>query len=415
MRKLLIAMAAAVTAAALSVPGLPASAGTGRWSGSWGAAPQQPAAGVFAPNWSQAGFAAQSVRQVVRLSTGGAAVRIRLSNAYGATPLKVHGASLARAGAGAALRPGTLRPVTFGHAAATVIPAGAETVSDPVPLPATALDRLAVTLYFAAPTGPATYHDIASATSYRAGGDRRFDPRGTAFTGTTASWYYLTGVDVLGPARSVVAFGDSITDGTGSTQDAANRYPDQLAERLAATGRRLGVVNSGISGNRLLNGSPCFGERASARFRRDVLDRPGVRSVIVMEGINDIGYSLIPGECTSPNPEVSAAQIIDGHRALIRAAHAAGIRIIGGTIVPFKGSYFDVGDREQVRDAVNAWIRTSGEYDAVVDFEHAVADPADPDRLRPEYDVRDGRPGDGLHPNDAGLDAMAAAVDLNSL
>jgi lysophospholipase L1-like esterase len=275
------------------------------------------------------------------------------------------------------------------------------------------LERLTVTLYFAGPTGPASFHPFALATSYRATGDHLRDSSGDAYADTSQSWYYLSGVDVFGPpARrgggTVVAFGDSITDGSFSTPDANNRYPDELAERLVAAGRRLGVVNAGIGGNRILGDSPGLGERATARFTRDALGQPGVRTVIVLEGINDIGIGGSSGE-----EPPTAAQLIEGHRILIRAAHARGVTMVGATILPFAGTvypgYYTEGG-ERVRDAVNHWIRTSGEYDAVVDLDNALADPTDPDRLNPRYDG-----GDGLHPNDAGMHAMAAAIDLDTL
>jgi lysophospholipase L1-like esterase len=217
-------------------------------------------------------------------------------------------------------------------------------------------------------------------------------------------------VDVSGHHANrgaVVAFGDSLTDGSFSTPNADNRYPDELAERLVTAGRPLGVLNAGIGGNRVLTDAPGFGEKATARFQRDALERPGVRTVIVLEGINDIGMGEAAGT------PVTAQQLIDGHRALIRAAHARGVRVIGATItptkgVPYPGYYTERG--EAVRDAVNHWIRASGEYDAVADFDRTLADPADPDRMRPEYDG-----GDALHPNDAGMHAMADAVDLDTL
>ncbi|MEV8638998.1 SGNH/GDSL hydrolase family protein [Streptosporangium sp. NPDC051023] len=411
--------AALATAAAIIVPAVPAQAGTAgpRWTGAWSAAVQQPSPGGLpgSSNWSQAGFERQSVRQVVRATGAGVAVRIKISNLYGTAPLTVSGATVAKAAAGAAVRPATLRPATFSLRPYTVIPAGQELVSDPIPLPVQALDRLAVTLYFQGATGPATFHDVSSATSYRASGDHRFDPHGTAFTDTSQSWYFLSGVDVLNPATrgAVVAFGDSVTDGTGSTQDTDNRYPDQLAERLVAAGRPLTVLNSGISGNRLLSDHPLFGERGLARFQGDVLDKPGVRTVIVMEGINDITFQDSP---------VTAEQVIAGHRELIRLAHTRGITIVGGTIMPFKGNPWLYPDGtpepfalERIRDQVNTWIRTSGEYDAVADFEHVLLSPTDPDRLRPEFNVRDGQAGDWLHPNDAGLNAMAETIDLTCL
>ncbi|MFI7060108.1 SGNH/GDSL hydrolase family protein [Kribbella sp. NPDC050124] len=380
-----------------------ASATTGRWTGTWSTAAQSPLAETWqGKNWSLDGFADESVRQVVRISAGGSKVRIRLSNRYGSTALRLAGATIARAGAGAAIVPGTVRPLTFGGTRSTTVPAGQDTVSDPTHLRANALDRLTITLYFATPTGPSTFHEAAAATTYRAAGDHRFDSEGGAFTDNSHSWYYLTGVDVSGGrARSaVIAFGDSITDGVSATKDADNRYPDQLAERLAAAGQPIGVLNSGIAGNRVLEDTDCCGESALSRFARDLGDHPEARTVIVMQGLNDLGF----------DPDVTSAQLIEAHRELIRAAHQHGRRIIGGTLTPMKGSMLDSPRGETVRDEVNRWIRDSAEYDAVVDFDAVLTDPADPDTLRAEYDA-----GDALHPNDAGFQAMAAAIDLADL
>jgi lysophospholipase L1-like esterase len=407
---LAVAMAAAAPASAVAQNS--SSYGRTAWVAGWGASMQSPAE-IFGPSWSVQGFADHSVRQVVRVSTGGSLIRLRLSNVYGSAPLRVAGATIGKAGDGAAVRPGSLRPVTFGHSLATTVQTGGELVSDPVVLFSAPLDRLSVTLYFAEPTGPATFHSSALATSYRTTGDHRFDARSGAFIETTQSWYYLAGVEMAGGAHrgTVVTLGDSITDGYGATPDADNRYPDELAERLLAAHRPTPVVNAGIGGNRVLNDSPCFGEKAITRFQRDVANQPGVRTVIVLEGINDIGFSLMNfGDCNLPNPHVTAQQLIDGHRALIAAAHARGIKIIGATVLPIKGSFYDASDSEAVRDALNEWIRTSGEYDDVADLDRATADPADPDRLNPAYDS-----GDALHPNDAGYHAMADAVDLGSL
>ncbi|MCW6010799.1 SGNH/GDSL hydrolase family protein [Micromonospora sp. CPCC 205371] len=412
-RRVLALLRAAVVGgvAPVGAPAAPAGAHPGgRWTATWSTSMIASYPDFFGtPNWS-GGFDDQSVRQPIRVSRGGAAVRIRVSNVHGDEPLRLTGASIGRAGEGAAVRPGSLRPVTFDGRRSTVVPAGRELPSDPVALPVTPLERLAVTLYFARPTGPSTFHLMSMATSYRADGDHRFDRSGAAFTETSQSWYYLSGVDVVGTAPhrdrgTVVAFGDSITDGAFSTPDADNRYPDELAERLVAAGRRLAVVNAGIGGNRVLADADGFGERATARFQRDALDQPGVRSVIVLEGINDIG--MLGGQ------PITTAQLIDGHRALIRAAHERGVRVIGATILPFKGTVYPgyfTEDGERIRDEVNHWIRTSGEYDAVVDLDRALADPDDPDFLRAEYDG-----GDGLHPNDAGMRAMAEAAALDIL
>jgi lysophospholipase L1-like esterase len=300
--------------------------------------------------------------------------------------------------------------VTFGGRRSTVVPAGRQTSSDAVSLRVAALDELTVTLYFAERTGPATFHPFALTTAYRAAGNHLADRSAGAYTETSQSWYYLAGLDVSGrPGEAVVAFGDSITDGAFSTPDANNRYPDELAERLIAAGSRKAVVNAGIGGNKVLtDNNPGFGDRATARFGRDALGQPGVRTVIVLEGINDIGL----GEGPEAVP-VTAPQLIDGHRKLIRAAHARGVKMIGATILPFAGVIYPgyyTEHGEQVRDAVNDWIRTSGEYDAVADFDRALADPADPDRLNPAYDG-----GDGLHPNDAGMHVMAQTIDLREL
>jgi lysophospholipase L1-like esterase len=209
----------------------------------------------------------------------------------------------------------------------------------------------------------------------------------------------------------VVAFGASVTDGINSTPGADNRYPDELAERLVAAGTPMGVLNAGISGNMLLTDSPCYaGDKGVARFSRDVLDQPGVRTAIVMEGLNDIGLGGKDTGCGTP-AVVTAAQLIEGHRALIHAAHARNTRIIGATLTPFKGNPWLYDEHnEAVRDALNDWIRHSGEYDAVVDPDRALADPADRDALLPAYDS-----GDHLHPNDTGMKAIAAAIDLNTL
>lgn len=384
---------------------------TGGWKGAWSASVQRPSPG-FEPNWSLDGFAAQTVRQVVRVSVGGSRLRIHLSNAYGTTPLHVAGATIARAGPGASVQWGSLRPLTFGYFRSVEVPAAGSVVSDAIGLRTSPLERLTITMYFAEPTGPATFHSVATATSYRAAGNE-LDDTGGAFTDTSHSWYYLEGVDTwrVPPRRdAVVAFGDSLTDGALSTVDSNNRYPDELAERLVAAGHPRAVLNAGIGGNRVLTDSPCFGEKALTRFRRDVLDQPGVRTVIVLEGINDIGFSELDAPCFGTNAQITLQELIAGHRELIRQAHANGLRVIGATLLPFKGSVFSTEHGETVRDELNNWIRTSGEYDAVVDFDRTMADPADPDRLNPAYDS-----GDRLHPNDAGYHAMAEAIDPSAL
>ncbi|MGM1060711.1 SGNH/GDSL hydrolase family protein [Saccharothrix sp. Mg75] len=398
---------AALLAAVVGIVSAPAAGAApgGGWAATWAASPHAPTA-FLGPNWGPGGFDDHTVRQVVRVSQGGSLARVRLSNAYGTSPLQVTGATVAQTAGGASVRPGTVRHLTFRGSRAFTVPAGGDIASDPAVLPVRALGQVTVTLYLAGRTGPATGHAFASATTYRASGDHRADAAADAFTETSQSWYYLSGVDVLDrtPRRDVVvAFGDSITDGALSTVDANNRYPDELAERLR--GKR-GVVNAGIGGNRVLNDSPCFGEKATERFGRDALGQPDVRTVVLLEGINDIGFPHFASECTDPNPEVTSAQLIEGYRELIAQARAKGVRVVGATLLPFKGAMYHTEDGERVRDEVNAWVRTSGEFDGVVDLDRALADPHDPDALLAAYDS-----GDHLHPNDAGYRAMAEAVD----
>ncbi|MGX1883230.1 SGNH/GDSL hydrolase family protein [Streptomyces sp. NPDC055287] len=430
-RRTAVALLSATTLAALPVvgaQGLTGSAGAvaaghsitswhgkGGWQGGWATSPQAPTA-PFAPNWSEEGFSNHTVRQVVRVTKGGTKARIELSNRYGKSPLRITGATVARTDKGASVKAGSVRRLTFDKAGSLTIPLGGTAYSDGVPFKVGALESVTVTLYLAAPTGPATFHTFAAATSYRADGDHRSDRGGAAFKETSDSWYYLTGFEVSGgdrPARrdGVVTFGDSITDGVGSTPATDNRYPDELAERFAATGRPRSVLNHGIAGNQVVNDTTWAGEKGIARFKEDVLGEPGVGTVIVLEGINDIGGSG-PGLPGGPTPEVSVAQLIDGHRSLIRQAHAKGIKAVGATLTPIRGSIYDTDANEKKRDAVNHWIRTSGEYDAVVDLDRTLADPSpgNGDRLLPAYDS-----GDHLHPGDAGYRAMAEALDLDTL
>ncbi|WP_328879673.1 SGNH/GDSL hydrolase family protein [Streptomyces sp. NBC_00299] len=368
---------------------------------SWTASPQLPSEG-FTPNWSREGFWRQSLRQVVRLSAGGGRVRVRLSHAYGTSPVRIAGASVGRTAAGAAVEPGSLTRLTFGGAGEAEIPARGELVSDDVPLAVAAGESVTVTLHFDTATGPATFHAQAFTTSYRSEGDRSAERAGEGFDAATESWYFLSAVEVDACRTDAVAlFGDSITDGFGSTPGADRRWSDVLAER---TGRP--VLNAGIGGNLLLNDSAWYGEKGVHRLRRDVLDRPGVDTLVVLLGLNDIGFSETDEQPTyKPAPVLEAGELIAGHRELIRQGRAAGVRVTGATLLPFGGSDHWGERAAKVSHELNEWIRSSGEYDAVVDLNRALADPADPDRLRPSYDF-----GDHLHPNDAGYEVMAEAV-----
>jgi lysophospholipase L1-like esterase len=418
-------LAAAVAVVALAgVYAVPASAHPthpahpDRWAGAWTASAQRAtgAAGVsvdptyFEPNWSEQGFAEQTVREVVRVTAGGTLVRIHLSNQYGAAPLRIAAATLGRTSTGAAVDPQSLRALRFAGARTVTIPAGGRATSDAVSLPVLPGQHLTVSLYLSGPSGPATFHYYALATSYRASSDHTADARATSFTARSHSWYYLVGVDVAGRLagkEGIVTFGDSITDGGFSTVDADHRYPDVLADLLANDGHARPVLNRGIFGNRMLNDSPCFGDSALSRFRRDVLDQPLASTVVLLEGINDIWMSDADGfSCLEPNPAVTADDLIRGYRALIGAAHHRGIQVVGGTLLPYGGFASHSGRGEAVRQAVNRWIRRGHAFDAVIDFDAVMQDPAEPDRMLPAYDS-----GDHLHPNDQGYAAMAKAAE----
>ncbi|MGW7244797.1 GDSL-type esterase/lipase family protein [Streptomyces decoyicus] len=383
------------------------------WRAGWSAAVQRPSEG-FHKNWALEGFADQTVRQIVRVTGSGTSARIKLSHRYGTTPLEVSGATIARTGQGAAEQAGTVRRLTFGGADAVRIPAGGEVYSDAAELSVAPFDSVTVSLHFARPTGPASFHAQAYATTYRAAGDQLAAREPAVFSETTVSWYYLAAVELTDgtPARddTVVVFGDSLTDGFASTVDGNHRYSDALAERLADRGTPRPVLNQGIGGNLLLSDSAWFGERAGDRFRRDVLGQPGVRSAVVLVGLNDIGFSEVELPTYRPNPDRSVGELIAGYRELTGMARAAGVRVTGGTIMPFKGAEYHTPAAEAKRREINEWIRHAGEFDAVADFAAALADPADPDALAPAYDS-----GDHKHPNDAGYRVMAAAVDLVAL
>jgi lysophospholipase L1-like esterase len=389
----------------------PVSATTpGNWVATWGAAPQ-----AATPSSRAAlGFDDQTIREIVDTSVGGSMVRIRLANTFGAGPLTIGRAAIGVERSGARLVVGSIRPLTFAGRSRVVIPAGAQAVSDPVALAVAPLMRLAVSVFLPEPTGPATQHYQARRVNYIATGADAVDPWAGAFSAQTTSWYFLDGIDVLAPARvrgAIVALGDSITDGVGSPINADARWPNDLARRLAARpGPTLSVIDEGIGGNRVLNDSACCGTSAVGRFDDDVRDQTGVRDVILLEGINDIGDSRSTNPLTAPHTDVSALQIVDGYEQIIAAAHAAGLRIFGATLTPFEGARYWTPAGEAKREAVNRWILTSGAFDGVIDFARAVADPADPERLDPADDS-----GDHLHPDAAGYQAMAGAIDLGML
>jgi lysophospholipase L1-like esterase len=376
--------------------------GTGTWVTSWSASPQ-----AAVPGWAHsAGFDDQTVRNVIYPSVGGDLIRIELTNAFGHVPLTVGRVTVAVTGPHGSVA-GPLYPVSFGGHSAVRIAAGGQLFSDPVAMPVDAQQELTVSIYLPDRTGPASYHDDAQQVTWISGrGDHTADTSGAAFGTRDVSWYYLSGLVVRSPtaAGTVVAFGDSITDGFHSSVGTNSRWPNDLARRLDALvgGPPLAVADEGISGNRVLVSSPKFGVSAQARFTRDALDVPGVRDIIVAEGINDLGFG--------GGADVSAADLIAGYQRLIAMAHARGLKIFGATLLPYQGAGYYTKSGEAKREAVNTWIRTSGAFDGVIDFDAVMADPSDPLRLNPAYNS-----GDNLHPNDAGYEAMANAINLTLL
>ncbi|MFF3844726.1 SGNH/GDSL hydrolase family protein [Streptomyces sp. NPDC002328] len=385
-----------------------APASTGIWVGTWAAAPVSGEPGTEA-----AGMAGRTVRNVVHTSVGGTSARVTLSNLYGTRPLNVTAATLAVAADddAPAAAEGTLRRLTFGGLPTVVVPAGGHTVSDAVALVVPRDADMLVSTYTPTSSGPVTHHPYARSTSYVAAGERTEDVTGDAYTGESGSWRYLTALDVLsGEADgTVVAFGDSLTDGITSTMDADRRWPDVLSDRLrdaASDGRdapRYGVVNAGISGNRVLaDGGRAAGNAAGVkRFARDVLGRPHVKVVVIDLGVNDI--------LRHPSGN-DADAIVAGLRTLVSSAHAHGVKAVGATLMPFRGHPSHSDARERVRQRVNAELRSGTVFDELVDLDEALRDPYDPRSLRAEYDS-----GDGLHPSDAGYRRMAQAVELEQL
>jgi len=372
----------------------------GAWVDTWSAVPDT--AGPVVND--------QTVRQIVRASVGGSEVRIRLSNLFGTVPITLGPAHIALHASGADTVPGSDHALLFNGKPTVTIAKGQSVLSDPVKMDVKPLQELAVSLYAPAEAQyhPSTAHNAGSATAYiTESGDATAAtqyPKGEV----SGMRFFLTDVEVSGPAAkaTVVTFGDSITDGVGSTQDANTRWPDYLAERLQADAKlsSIGVANAGIGGNRILHDN--YGPSALARFDRDALDKPGVRWIVLLEGINDIGGS---GFAWEAKDKVSAQQLIDGMKTLIARAHAKHVKIYGATLTPYGGNgwpYHSVAG-EKAREALNDWIRHSGAFDGVVDFEQAIRDPAAPEKMLPAYDS-----GDHLHPNSAGYNAMAQAVDL---
>jgi len=356
---------------------------------------------------AQFGFNNQTIRMIAPVSIGGRRVRVQLSNAFGTMPLKLGAVHVALRAKDSAIAPGSDRALTFSGQPSFTIPPGASALSDPVDLDVPPLGELAVSVYVPEAAGPPTIHTAGLHTTYISkSGDATAQP--SIEDGiTTQSWYWLSNIQVLAPAdvSAIVAFGDSITDGARSTPDADRSWPSRLARRLAANREtaHIAVLNQGIGGNRVLRDNT--GVNALARFDEDVLSPAGVKWLIVLEGINDIGQGARANAL--PENAVTAAELIAAHRQMIERAHLRGIKVMGATLTPYGGAGYSSEKGESIRDAVNTWIRTSGAFDAVVDFEAATRDPKNPKQFRPEFDS-----GDHLHPSDAGYQAMADAIDL---
>jgi lysophospholipase L1-like esterase len=345
----------------------------------------------------------------VHTTFGGDRLRVVFSNAFGTAPLTLGAAGIALRDKGSAIVAASARPLLFAGQATTTIPAGATMVSDAVNLSATPMSDLAIDVFLPSDTAmwpsPLTIHGGAFETNFVSASGNHVGEPAFANSTTVPSWFLLARVEAMAPANAsaIVTLGDSITDGTRSTPGTNSRWPDVLARRLqaAAATRHLSVLNAGIAGNRVLSeANAAFGINVLARFDRDVLAQPGVRYVVVLEGINDIGLAG-----RSPSP--SAAELIAGHLQMIERAHVRGLKIIGATLTPFEGAAYYTPEGETKRQALNTWIRTSKAYDGVIDFDAVIRDPAQTTKFLPMFNS-----GDSLHPNDAGYRAMGEAVDL---
>ena len=390
--------------------------GAAEWVATWAAAPLPPsaAAGPFpaTPTYSN-----QTIRQVVRISAGGKRVRVRFTNEYGTKPLAIGAARIALADVNGNVQPGSDHALTFAGKPGTLIPAGAPMSSDAVDLPTKNLASLSISVYLPENTGPCTCHATGLQTAY-VSDTGNFTEKSFTPKEKPVSRAFISGVEVetATPAKVIAILGDSISDGMGSTNDANRRWPDLLAARLSArdTSTAWGIANLGISGNRLLNDGA--GQSALARFDRDVLAVPGLSYVIVFLGVNDLGvaYGVPPSgpladffKSQTPAHKPTAETMIAAYQQLIERAHAKGVKIYGATIAPYEGAMYYSAEGNTVREAINKWIRTSGAFDAVLDFDAVFRDPQKPTQMAIPL-----QSGDHLHGSDAGYDAVAKSIDL---
>ncbi|HKR40565.1 MAG TPA: SGNH/GDSL hydrolase family protein [Paraburkholderia sp.] len=387
---------------------------SGPWVTSWATALQSiPERDALPALYRAPEVAGRTVRQIVYPTLGGTVARVHVSNLYGRTPLVIEAMAIAPSAGGAAASEAGTAHVTFGGRAAVSVPPGAALDSDPVQIDLKAHAPYAISSYMGPEQKMVAWHRVANQVNYVSRpGNHVADPSIGAFTQRFTQYVWVTGLAVEAPgAATVAAIGDSITDGMRSSLNQNRRWPDALARRIAQSQRTdLAVIDLGISGNRLLSDSPCYGEALERRFGRDALGHPGVKTVVLLIGINDINFQAMPArsslDCDFPHTHVDANDLIAGYRRVIAQAHGRGVRIFGATLTPASLP----PEREAIRTAVNQWIRTSGAFDGVVDFDAALRDPADPTRLRYGYDS-----GDHIHPSDAGYAAMANAVPLEAL
>ena len=379
------------------------------WVGSWASSQQIPEPANTLP---EEALRDATLRQIVHLTAGGKELRVRLSNAFGTAPLTILSVHVARpvSKETGSIDSATDKALTFGGSPSITIPPGAEYYSDSIAFDAPALSDLAITLHLEVPPQQETSHPGSRETSFLVHGNHVADATLAAAT-TVAHWFFISGVDVRksAPGAAIVALGDSITDGHAVPDNSDARWPDDLARRLQSlpATRRLSVLNLGTGGNRLLRYG--LGPDALARFDRDVLAQTGVRYLIVLEGVNDLGTATRLAPISAAQHALLVQQVIGAYQQIILRAHAHGITVIGGTITPYGGSdyYHPSAANEADRQAINAWIRHRGHFDAVVDFDRVVRDPKHPDRLLPAYDS-----GDHLHPSPTGYRARAAAIPL---